>query len=320
MLSVITMTAQAKLHPCGSHPHKSDWLIEYQKNPSSYSSRSGTTLYVPLKLHVVSTDDGVGSMPIEQLYKALCTLREDYLQADIEFFLQGEVDYIKDSDFFEHESVNFGAAKMQVYNEADAINCYIVKTAAGNCGYNIPYAGVVVAINCLGSSDHTWAHEIGHNLALPHTFLGWEGGVSHDGSVAHNFDNPAPSTVTYNYTDFKDRPYPDTLIIDTAFVELVDRSNCNYAADGFCDTEPDYLALRWSCDAEGLSVVEQTDPNGDKFKSDGSKYHVICGRSLQWSFFCRTEPSNEGKSHGSKSFLSLQSKSTRSSRRPNYLS
>jgi hypothetical protein len=103
--------------------------------------------------------------------------------------------------------------------------------------------------------------------------LGWEGGVSWDGSISPNFNQPAPQRVTYNYTNFKDTMWLDTLIIDTALVEYVDRSgtnaNCNQAADGFCDTEADYLAYRWFCNGAGESSVQQLDPAGTAFRSKG---------------------------------------------------
>ncbi len=155
-------------------------------------------------------------------------------------------------------------------NEPDMINSYFMENAAGNCGYNLPYAGIAVSNNCAQPDDHTWAHEMGHNLSLPHPFIGWEGGVSHDGSVSHNYDDPAPEQVTYDYTFFQDTLILDTLIVDTAYVEKIDGSNCDYAADGFCDTKPDYLSIRWSCESSGFSSVEQTDPNGEKFQSDGT--------------------------------------------------
>jgi len=155
-------------------------------------------------------------------------------------------------------------------NVPNTINCYILTDPAGNCGYNLPYAGIALKKSCTGANDHTWAHEMGHAFTLPHPFLGWEGGVSHDGSVPHNFNDPAPPFVTYDYTYFKDTLILDTTIIDTALVELVDGSNCAVAADGFCDTSPDYLSARWPCNAEFLSPVVQTDPAGVQFRSDAT--------------------------------------------------
>ncbi len=110
---------------------------------------------------------------------------------------------------------------------------------------------------------------MGHYLSLPHPFLGWEGGITSNDTMVWNFNEPAPEYITYNYTFFQDTLILDTMIVDTIMVEKVDRSNCNEAADGFCDTEADYLAVRWNCTEEGISDQKQTDPNGEIFYSNG---------------------------------------------------
>lgn len=269
--------AQSELNPCGTIDHKSDWLKNFQRNKGLVDTRGGEKLYVPLTVFVVTNDDGTGEIPSASLLGSLCTLNEDFLDANIEFYLQGGFKYLNQTEMYTHNTTTDAAYQMFDLNIPNTINCYIVGTAAGNCGYNLPYAGVVLDINCTNPDDHTWAHEIGHNLSLPHPFLGWEGGYGYDGSPVGSsnsnasFDQAAPETVLYNYTLFKDSLLLDTLIIDTAFVEKVDGSNCEYAADGFCDTAPDYLAYRWTCnESAGTSFGNMLDPNGESFKSDAS--------------------------------------------------
>lgn len=258
------------LNPCGTPPGKSEWLKRYQQNPQAHFRGVDTTLYVPLTIHLVGQDNGNGYFSHSQLLDALCRLNSDYEQANIQFFIEGDIQYLPNTAWNNHPDVLEGAEMMFLNNVENTINTYFVSDPAGNCGYNLPYAGIAMAKSCSGAADHTWAHEIGHNLSVQHPFLGWEGGVSHDGSVAHNFSDPAPLTVTYDYTYYKDTLIVDTLIIDTALVELVDGSNCTLAADGFCDTSPDYIAGRWTCNGNGQSPQEQTDPAGVKFRSDGS--------------------------------------------------
>ena len=265
--------AQTKydFNPCGTPNIKSNWLKSYQQNPHQF--RGGTeTLYVPLTMHIVGTNDGSGYYPLPRVMDAICRLNLDFEASDIQFFVEGEIRYLPNSSYNNHQTVIDGANMMFTNNVENTINCYIVDFAAGNCGYNLPYAGVCLAEGCIGENDHTWAHEIGHNLTLPHPFLGWEGGINYDGSEPHNFNDPAPTHVLYNYTNFQDTLILDTLIIDTALVELVDGSNCNIAADGFCDTPPDYLSFRWDCDSNNESPDTQKDPNGVQFKSDGSLF------------------------------------------------
>ncbi|MCO6487653.1 MAG: zinc-dependent metalloprotease [Phaeodactylibacter sp.] len=262
--------SKSDLQPCGSPPGKSAWLKRYQQNPQAYTRSMDTTLYVPLTIHLLAQDNGNGYFSQSQLLDALCRLNSDFGEANIQFFVEGEVNYLPNSGWNNHEDVLAGADMMFANNVPNTINTYFANDPAGNCGYNLPYAGIAMAKACSGPNDHTWAHEVGHNLSVQHPFLGWEGGVSHDGSISHNFSNPAPLTVTYDYTYFKDTLIRDTLIIDTALVEFVDGSNCHIAADGFCDTRPDYIASRWNCNINGESPQEQTDPAGAKFRSDGS--------------------------------------------------
>ena len=263
--------AQSSLNPCGTFDHRSEWLQNFQRNKGLIDTRGGEKIYVPLSVFVVSKDDGSGEIDAAELVGSLCTLNEDFEDSNIEFYLQGGFKYLSQSEMYNHDNTTDAALQMFDLNVPNTINCYIVGTAAGNCGYNLPYAGVVLDINCTGSEDHTWAHEIGHNLSLPHPFLGWEGGYGYDGPSVESFSQPAPETVLYNYTLFKDSLLLDTLIIDTAYVEKVDGSNCEFAADGFCDTPPDYLAYRWSCNlSTGQSTGNMIDPNGESFKSDAT--------------------------------------------------
>ncbi len=265
-----TSAQKTALFPCGTPAKKSIWLDKYQQSPDLYPKAGETLLYVPLSIHLLATDDGAGYFRMNQLLDALCTLNNDYAAANLYFYIQGDIDYINQTSWYEHETVLEGAEMMFQNDIPGTLNCYFVSDPAGNCGYNLPYASVAIAKSCASPNDHTWAHEVGHALSLPHPFLGWEGGQTHDGSMPPVFSSPAPVTVTYDYTFFQDTLILDTLIIDTTFVELVDRSNCHIAADGFCDTPSDYIANRWQCNNEGVSSFTQTDPNGEIFRSDGS--------------------------------------------------
>jgi hypothetical protein len=262
--------AQEPLSPCGTIAQKSVWLQKYQAAPDDFPKNEDTTVYVPLTIHILGNDAGLGFFSYTKFIDAFCTLNEDFEEANIQFYMEGEVNYLSNTAWFEHATVLEGADMMFANNVENTINCYFVSDPASNCGYNLPYAGMAVAKSCANVNDHTWSHEMGHALSLPHPFFGWEGGVSHDDSVPHNFNDPAPLTVLYDYTFFKDTLILDTMIIDTAFVEFVDGSNCEIAADGFCDTAPDYLADRWNCNGNEESSTVQKDPNGVTFQSNGT--------------------------------------------------
>ncbi len=282
-----TLLAQSDFVPenfCANQQGRSKWLKQYQAQPENFNKGGDTTIYVAMTVHILGNDSGAGYYSEKSLLDAFCLLNESYEPAGIQFYLAGDILYHNNSAYYQHSTVLEGGLMMFEYNVPNTLNTYFVSDPAGNCGYNLPYAGIANAISCSGSNDITWSHEVGHGLSLPHPFLGWEGGVSWDGSVDHNFNDPAPVQVTFDYTFFRDTLILDTLIIDTTYVELVDGSNCTIAADGFCDTPPDYLASRWNCNGNGVSGTVQHDPNDVSFQSEGSLIMNYANDACQTSF------------------------------------
>lgn len=243
----ISATAQHQhgLAPCGTADGRIPWLQAYQHNPTA-DVRGNDTLYVPMTLHIVGTNSGTNYYPVQEVLRAFCELNEDFKPSAIQFFIEGSIRYINNSDYYEHD-FDMGYEMMEENNVPNTLNVYFVEYAAGACGYSFYGTGVALAIDCVGPGDNTWAHETGHQLSLPHPFVGWEG-------YDHDYAQPAPN-------DIFGSP-----------VEKTDGSNCQFAADGFCDTKPDYLNYRWGCDAASFSNVIQKDPNGVEFQSDGTLY------------------------------------------------
>ncbi|MFT7589182.1 MAG: hypothetical protein ACI959_001399, partial [Limisphaerales bacterium] len=161
-----------------------------------------------------------------------CEVNEQFAPTGFYFYIQGDIDYIDNSDYHEHDFTS-GAQMMLFNNVNNRLNMYFVDDPAGNCGYFSPFSdAVVIAKSCAGLGSTTVAHELGHFFSLPHTFFGWESGTP-------------PS----------------------AQQERVNGSNCNTAADRFCDTPPDYTADRWNCPGSSF-----TDLNGESFSPDGTLY------------------------------------------------
>jgi hypothetical protein len=249
---------------CGTQPEIGDWLEQYLQNPTIYRSGADTVLFTRMQLHLLAKDDGVGRFRTGSLLDALCRLNTDFVPAKIQFFYDKPWNLINNTAWYDHNDLTTGI-QMMLQNKVDSsINSYFVTDPAGNCGYNLPYGGVAMSHSCSGVNAHTWAHEVGHNLRLPHPFIGWEG-------KTYNYNTPTPLTLTYDYTNFH-----DTLdigpTVDTAFVEYLNGSNCQNSADKLCLTKPDYLAYRWPCDNMNMSTVKQKDPNGQDFYSDGSLF------------------------------------------------
>lgn len=257
---------ETTLGPCGAPPGISPWLLEWHEQPEHFPARSSDTLYVGLQVHLLARDNGTGRLAPEKLLDAFCRLQQDFAASGVRFFFKNDWNLINNTGWHNHETIPEGIDMMLTNNYPDALNAYFVSGAAGNCGYNLPYAGVAIAHACADPGEHTWAHEVGHALSLPHTFIGWE-------NTPYNFGLPTPDTLTYDYTYFHDSvetqvPAP----LDTALVERLDGSNCGVAADLFCDTRPDYLNYRWNCDAQNESLVTLKDQTGATFKADGTLF------------------------------------------------
>ncbi len=242
---------------CATPPHMPERLVKYQKGLIPRVQRSVNIQYVPLQIFLVGENDGSGrSNPVEVL-AALEQLNLDYLDMNIHFFIRGDIRLINNSTYNNHSFAE-GRQMMSTFNQPDVINVYFVESPAGACGYYSPSRdAIAMGKNCIGLGDRTWSHEMGHFLTLPHTFLGWE---CYD--VIENIPNPAPE-------DISELNFPNCFWAGRE-VEKVDGSNCEDAADGFCDTAPDYLMERWSCNGSGMYPDSLTDPNGVRFAVSGA--------------------------------------------------
>ncbi len=224
-----------------------------------YVSQTGRTelaiQYIPIKVHNVSNDNASSFFAAWPLFETLCTLNEDFKASGIQFYLDGDFNYIRNSSWNDHAEFWKGEEMMKASNFPEVVNCYLVSNPAGNCGY-FTYTGDAVALNksCLGRYSHTWAHELGHYFSLPHTFFGWEG-INYSSSK---------STASYQKDVF-------------TRIENVPRLDCTTQADNFCDTYPDYISNRWSCNNEGKSPLILKDVNDSLFRADGTLFMSYAG-------------------------------------------
>lgn len=224
---------------CGT-PKFSDeymaWKADFQQSNTyqEYAKTSGGVTYIPVQVHIVRETDGTGGIKKADVFQRICELNTRYDSTGFYFYLSDGMRVINNSTYYRHNFFQ-GQAMMFQNNFPNALNMYFVDDAAGNCGYFSPGGDAVAITNsCAGPNETTITHEVGHYFGLPHTFYGWEGGTT-----------PAASNQ-----------------------EKVDGSNCLTAADGFCDTPPDYEWDRWQCS----NPPTFTDPNGVSFQPDGTLY------------------------------------------------
>jgi len=232
----------------GLHPN----LLKYRAGEYPAAQKSATTLFVPSRFIIFGDNDGNGYIDPQKLLRSFNLLNSDFEDMNIQFYIS-EVDYVNRSAFNDHENFSTGNTMMAQNNKRGVINNYIVANPAGACGYYSPGPdALALGKNCMGASDRTWSHEMGHLLTLPHTFFGWES-VEKIDSI--DLENPAPATVNFRGEDI--------------LVERMDSSNCLDAADGFCDTAPDYLMQRWTCNGDGMYRDSLLDPDSTRFAVSG---------------------------------------------------
>ncbi len=234
---------------CG-YTGNSAWLDWYQRNTGVFQQENGADtswLYVPVTVHIVGTNSGTGYFDFEQAIRAICEMNSQYAPAYVRFYLMpgDEVRYHDNSDWYNHD---WDGGEQMINSVLPGIrnrlNAFVVADPAGNCGYSWKDA-IVLKKSCSNSGNSTWAHEAGHHFSLPHPFRGWE-------NFDWDYDEPAP------------------LKVNNRDVEKTDGSNCYIGGDRFCDTDPDYLSDRWSCNNQFKSTIVQHDPDSVSFRSDAT--------------------------------------------------
>ena len=264
LFSLFMMPVFAQNLGCGTVHTPEMMQAFYQRDKShlqNWNKATNDLVVIPVIYHLAARDNGLGAFSLADTYQLHCSLNEDYADADIYFYIY-DIVYHNNDYYYYMEDDNAGNTMFQQENNRDVCNIYIVKDAKSGttpvCGYSylasyggfLNRNGIVLDQECSGAGSTTLTHEMGHYLNLPHTFSGWEG------------------------SDYGLSPIP------TNEWERVDGSNCNFTADGFCDTPPDYISERWNC----TNNITLDDAIGTSFVLDEKNYMSYSSDACQEYF------------------------------------
>ena len=214
-----------------------------------------TITYLPLSIHNVSGDaSGTGKTPEATILAFLCGLNAFYADQNIQFYIHNSIINRVNTYIYNNAGSNTSANYMVSYKVAGTINLYLSASInnAGSSWYSPQGDYIMLQKNMLTAAAKTESHEIGHFFTLNHTFYGWEG---IDAEADYSGQN-VPNNIGSGWSAFTPEKVPRS----------GSQSNCNQAADGFCDTEADYYSARTNCPYNPT----MKDPNGYSLDPDES--------------------------------------------------
>lgn len=229
-------------------------LLDNKAWIQQYGIPEGNTNYLPIKFHIVGTDNGGGYISESRVFEGLCKLNEDYADTDLQFYFYDEFNYINNSAMYDLTFPGVPSSVNQLYvthRHPNAIDIFIGNgLSSGNSGYYTGQFDVIYMDKAfVNGSDNILAHEMGHYFSLAHPFYGWE-------NTTYNPNQPTPTTVFYTGNNWN--------------VEYVDRTiNCDNSGDFLCGTPADYI-LDWGggCNYTGGAVDPDSvaiDPDEGNF-------------------------------------------------------
>jgi hypothetical protein len=214
------------------------------------------TIHIPLVIHIVGNSNGQGFVAAQNVLGMVCRLNNDFADQNLRFYIKDSLRYLRDDLIFADAYDSLAVNRMITYKDTTALNIFTNGSAGGGvAGYYSRRGDYVFMLNSYANSNSpTITHEIGHFFTLPHTFFGWE---NIDARQLH-FNTPAPDSIG---TEWRRRE-----------VEYVDRTgplaNCYSSADGFCDTDADYISERAQCPLSGTAL----DPAGTPINPNPTLY------------------------------------------------
>ncbi len=222
-------------------------------NDQGATSRD-VTVYVPIKFHIVSQTDGTSGISEAQILALLCQVNDKYADQDMVFYINYPFSYISNTTLFNEPGSNGGLNQISWNWDDNSLNLFVCNSTGdpGSGAYysgpfpGFPYEHIIMKKSQF--SGPTASHEIGHFFSLAHPFFGWGQGDDTGWDPAIH-GNPVGTYA----------PVGPPFILN----EKQDQSNCQSAADGICDTPPDYFFAHSPGQSGCVWSGGAMDPNGD---------------------------------------------------------
>jgi len=255
ILSLLSLTVYAQ--PCGISAEEveimTQRLIEYKQSLRENVNpvKSGANTYLPVKFHILRTTDGTLGIGEEFVLQQLAELNDDYIDQEIQFYLDDGFNYIDNTAAFQNPSSIVGSNLLRNNKVNGRVNIYIPQTASTGggsigtvLGFFSPTSDWIVMRQAeIRNLTTTLTHELGHYLGLLHPHSGWDAAVF----------NPADHTPTPTISP-GGRPTENQARSGAC-------RNCETAGDLLCDTPPDYnFGFGWNDCNYNLGTL---DPCGD---------------------------------------------------------
>ncbi|MCP4439769.1 MAG: T9SS type A sorting domain-containing protein [Aureispira sp.] len=252
---LVSSAQQNTLHDCGVSAAESalikNKLFDNRRNKAellkrleqfNQSRNNDSTFHIPIQWHVIGTsapnsDGEYGYLNGESLLRSLCQTNDDYHKFGVDFYLNNSPSYWNQSLLYTSQGVGDAMLSywMGIYKDTvgDPLNLFVAGT--GRPYYTSALDVIFLEKGRFYPGNSTLTHEIGHLFSLNHTFYGFgdDNYVTDIMTSSSNTKQATPSIIS-------------TLGLPVQ-VENLHRpndgsgdENCQYAADGFCDTWPDY--------------------------------------------------------------------------------
>jgi len=213
------------------------------------SDRSSSATGIPVRIHIVTRDDGSEGISTGDINIGISYLNSFYKDAGIEFYICSE-NIINSTAWWDFDDTEEDAM-VAAHSVDDAVNIYFVDeilvSGNGACGYAYYPANADYSLNILMDNDctvtypnGTLVHELGHFFDLAHTHDGTEDG-NMDSNAEHVPRTGANSNCATDGDQLCDTPADPRGDNDT---------DCNYINDG---TDPqDIFANTYAPDLDNV--------------------------------------------------------------------